>query len=273
MGGCLLNKGPIVQVKYRDAYPSVKSDTDSKIQWDGPLVILVNELSASASEILAAAMQDYKRAVIIGSKQTYGKGTVQNVIPLNKYYRYPEDLGAVKLTIQKFYRINGGSTQLEGVHSDIVMPTKYSYVEIGERDQENPLQWDKIKKTDYTPIDFYSNLDEVIQNSQERITHDDEFKNIKKYALWLQAGKDNNTFSLNYDTFVEEEEKRSKEVEEFKDIYKHTSNLEFKSPMSELPAIEKDTLLGTKRDVWHKNLSEDVYIDEALNVLSELKKK
>tara|TARA_B100000809_G_scaffold149298_1_gene146811 strand:+ start:20107 stop:22245 length:2139 start_codon:yes stop_codon:yes gene_type:complete len=270
IGGLFIDKGPIVQVKYRDKAPSVKKDTDPKIQWNGSLVILVNELSASASEILAAAMQDYKRAVIIGSNQTYGKGTVQNVIPLNQYYKYPDDLGAVKLTIQKFYRINGGSTQLEGVRSDISMPSKYSYVEIGERDQPNPLIWDKIEKAKYKEINFYKNFDEVISNSKNRISEDKEFNLINDYAIWLKEAQDNSNFSLNYKTFMKDDAKHQLQIDKFKDVFKHKSDLEFQSPIAELNLIKIDSTLGSKRDAWHDILKKDIYIDEALKVLSEL---
>ncbi|WP_226913083.1 carboxy terminal-processing peptidase [Flavicella marina] len=273
IGGLFIDKGPIVQVKYRGNSPSVKKDTDSDMQWDGSLVILVNELSASASEILAAAMQDYKRAVIIGSNQTYGKGTVQNVIPLNKYYNYPDDLGAVKLTIQKFYRINGGSTQLEGVHSDIAMPDKYSYVEIGERDLKNPLAWDKIEKANYEEMDFYKNFDQVVNTSKERISNSEEFTKINEYAIWLKQAQENNSFSLNFEKYIEEEKEHQAEIDRFKDVFKHESNLEFQSPLKELDLVKKDSSLAAKREAWHKNLKKDIYIDEALKVLSELEPK
>ncbi|MEI6866794.1 carboxy terminal-processing peptidase [Flavicella sp.] len=270
IGGLFINTGPIVQVKYRDNKPLVKKDTDPRMQWDGPLVILVNELSASASEILAAAMQDYKRAIIIGSNQTYGKGTVQNVIPLNKYYNYPDDLGAIKLTIQKFYRINGGSTQLEGVHSDITMPDKYSYVEIGERDQNNPLGWDKIEKAEYSEMNFYKNLDEVINDSKIRIFESEEFNKINEYALWLKDAQNINTFSLNFDIALKEDKQHQSEIDQFKDVFKHKSEIEFKSSLNELTLIKLDSSLAFKREAWHVNLTKDIYIDEALTVLSEL---
>ena len=273
IGGLFIEKGPIVQVKYRDQSPAVKNDVDEKVQWKGPLVILVNELSASASEILAAAMQDYNRAVIIGSNHTYGKGTVQNVIPLNNYYKYPEDLGAVKLTIQKFYRINGGSTQLEGVKPDIVMPGKFSYVGIGEREQYNPLKWDKIAKADYSPVKSYSNFETVIGNSEKRISNNSEFILIDSYAKWLKEEQDNTTFSLNYVKSSKENKAHESKIKLFKDVFKHNSTNEFVSSITEQQLIQKDSILGTKRKAWHKNLKKDIYIDEALNVLSELQLK
>jgi carboxyl-terminal processing protease len=121
IAGLFIAEGPIVQVKSAAGKREVLYDKDSAIKWDGPLVIMINEFSASASEILAAAMQDYKRAIIIGSKKSYGKGTVQQVIDLNQFLRGSDigDLGALKTTTQKFYRINGGSTQREGVKSDV----------------------------------------------------------------------------------------------------------------------------------------------------------
>ena len=271
IGGLFIEKGPIVQVKYRDKSPSVSNDTDSRIQWNGPLVILVNELSASASEILAAAMQDYKRAVIIGSTQTYGKGTVQNVIPLNKYYNYPEDLGAVKLTIQKFYRINGGSTQLEGVKPDIITPSKYSYVEIGERDQPNPLKWDKIPQANYKTLNFYNNFDQVISNSKSRILKNSEFNLINNYAKWLKESKDTYSFSLNYDTYVKEQDKNDEKAKEFDNLLKHESNIKYSIPLADAVLVKKDSSLKVRREAWHKNLGKDIYIDESIKVLSELK--
>ena len=146
MTGFFIEEGPVVQVKSTGGRKEVLKDTDSSIVWDGPLVVLVNEFSASASEIIAAALQDYNRAIVLGSKQTFGKGTVQNVVDLNRIIKGNTygDLGALKVTTDKFYRITGESTQLEGVKSDIVFPDRYQYVEMGEKDQKNPLTWDKI---------------------------------------------------------------------------------------------------------------------------------
>ncbi|MCD8411344.1 carboxy terminal-processing peptidase [Tenacibaculum finnmarkense] len=272
IGGLFIKKGPIVQVKYRGEDPLIKNDTDSKIQWNGPLVVMVNEFSASASEIFAAAMQDYKRGVIIGGKQTYGKGTVQNVMPINRFYeKYPSDLGALKMTIQKFYRINGGSTQIEGVYSDISLPTRYSYMKFGERDLDGALPWDKVLQADYNPTNSYSNFNDAVYNSKQRVLENERFNKINKYAKWLKKNQEERVYSLKYSTFKKESTKKIKEGELFKDIFKFDSNLTFNSPKYEINLFTKDTVLKEKRVVWHKNLKKDIYLNEALNVLSELK--
>ena len=149
--GFFIEKGPVVQVKSIGGRKEILRDNDPSVIWDGPLIVLVNEFSASASEILAAALQDYNRAIILGSKQTYGKGTVQNIINLNNVISGNTygDLGSLKITTDMFYRINGGSTQLEGVKSDLVFPNRYSYIDIGEKDLENPLNWNKIDPASY----------------------------------------------------------------------------------------------------------------------------
>jgi carboxyl-terminal processing protease len=274
IAGLFITKGPIVQVKYRGQEPIVKNDTDAKMQWDGAVVVLVNELSASASEIFAAAMQDYGRAIIIGGNQTYGKGTVQSVIPINNFYpKYEEDLGAIKMTIQKFYRINGGSTQIEGVYSDIAMPNKYSYMKFGERDLEGALIWDKVPQANYTKTNSYENFTHVINESKNRIASDTKFKLINEYAKWLKTNQANSSYSLNLKDFSKESKLLENDSRKYKDAFKHESNLSFQSPKYEFPLIEKDSVLANKRNAWHKNLAKDIYVAEALNVLKELKLK
>ena len=262
IAGLFISDGPIVQVKYRGDKPRVQNDKDSKIQWGGPLVILVNELSASASEIFAAAMQDYNRAVIIGGNQTFGKGTVQNILPINQFYPdYKEDLGFLKMTIQKFYRVNGGSTQKEGVYSDIAMPSRYSYMKVGERDLEGALDWDKVAKANYTPVNTYENFNAVVNESKERIMQNPNFSLINDYAKWLKKRQDDTTYSLNLKQFEKEEKKHKKESEKFKSVFKFDSKLTFESPKSELPLIKKELIDGDKRTAWHQNLAKDIYIN------------
>ncbi len=273
ISGLFINKGPIVQVKYRDSKPDIKNDTDSKIQWNGPLVVLVNELSASASEIFAAAMQDYHRAVIIGGKQTFGKGTVQSVLDLNRYHNLKEDLGGLKITIQKFYRINGGSTQMEGVHSDIMLPSRYSYMEIGERDMKNALVFDKVPAANYTLWNNYENYDLAINNSKKRIENNKYFKLIDENAKWLKSSQDESLVYLNYEAYKNDLENRKNESLKYKELGEYTSNLTYTSPLYEQPILETDKELAEKREAWHANLKKDIYVEEALNVLSELKIK
>ena len=272
IAGLFVDKGPVVQIKYRNEAPVVREDIDPKIQWTGSLVVLVNELSASASEIFAAAMQDYNRAVILGGNQTYGKGTVQNILPINKFYpNYDQDLGYLKMTIQKFYRINGGSTQVEGVYSDIAMPTRFSYMKYGERDLEGALPWDKVPQASYTQVNSYSNFSDVVTTSIERINKDPKFQLIDEYAKWLKKEQDDSSYSLNYKQYQKELKQREDFAKKFKSVFKYQSGLAFNSPSYEIPLFKENIDLKEKRNAWHKNLSKDLYISEALNVLSQLK--
>lgn len=273
IAGFFIEKGPIVQVA-SPGNKRVLRDTSNDIVWDGPLVILVNELSASASEILAAAMQDYKRAVVIGSKQTYGKGTVQNLVDLNEMVRNSDmdDLGALKITSQKFYRVNGGSTQLEGVKSDVVMPDRYSYIDVGEKDYNNPMPYDKISPAKFNvwknPID----VETIVAQSKERIEKNESLQLIDENAKWIKKRRDEKSVNLNYDTYVQNIERRKDETEKFKAIDKYNNNLKFESLPYEVALMETDSTLLEKRNRWHKNLEKDVYVEEAVFVLQDLMK-
>ena len=273
IAGLFIKKGPVVQVKSGQSKIEVYEDQDNELAWDGPLVILVNELSASASEILAAAMQDYKRAVVIGSKQTFGKGTVQNVVPLNNVVRNSEfgDLGALKLTTQKFYRINGGSTQLKGVTSDVVVPDKYSYLEIGERDLDHPMAWDKIPAAKYAAWEGYIDFESTIANSKKRMAQNEQLRLIEENAQWLKAQQENDKVSLLYEDFVAAAKRDKEKAAYFKKINQYDSQLTFESLDVEQSLLSQDAELREKRDRWHRDLAKDVYVEEAVNVLQDLK--
>lgn len=273
MAGFFINEGPVVQVKSTSNRSKVLKDRDGKTLWEGPFVILVNELSASASEILAAAMQDYHRAVILGSKQTFGKGTVQNVLELNQFVSKSTygDLGALKYTTDKFYRITGNSTQLEGVKSDVVAPDRYSYVDIGEKDEDNPLVWDQIPSTPYTLWNGYENYAKVIENSNSRIAKNSLFQLIEKNAKWVREQQDKNEFSLNFKTFSSSIEKDEAFADQFEKLEDYTNTLTFSSLPYEEAKMKKDTLLAEKRKRWKKELTKDIYLEEAIQILEELK--
>lgn len=272
IGGLFIEQGPIVQIKSAAGKKEVLYDRDKKVEWDGPLVIMTNEFSASASEILAAAMQDYKRAVIIGSKQTYGKGTVQNVIDLNQFVRGSSygDLGALKTTTQKFYRINGGSTQLEGVASDVVMPDRYSYLKMGERDVENAMPWDKIDAADYVTWSKQNNFDFAISNSKKRIQNNAQMKLIDENAKWLDERNKENVYSLQIDKFKQEQKLLEETNKKYKSIADYNNTLKFRSLPYEEELMKVDETLKEKRIRWHESLSEDIYVEEALHILDDL---
>ncbi len=270
MVGLFIPEGPVVQVKAQGRTPEVLPDYDKKVQYDGPLVVMINNFSASASEIFAAAIQDYNRGIIVGSKHSYGKGTVQNVIDLNQFVRESSygDLGALKTTIQKFYRINGGSTQLEGVKSDIVFPDRFTYLDMGERDEDSALPWDKIAPAKYYPMNV--DFADVILNSKQRIAVNPNFKLIDENAKWIFSRKDKNVFSLNLTEFKNQMAIADAKIKKFKVISDYNNNLQFQSLPNEVALFEKDTLLKQKRERWHEDLQKDVYIDETLNVISEM---
>ena len=273
IAGLFIKEGPVVQVASGGKRKEVLKDEDESILWDGPLVILVNELSASASEILAAAMQDYKRAIILGSEQSYGKGTVQNMVDLNRWVRNNDlgDMGALKITTDKFYRVNGGSTQLEGVKSDVVMPDRYSYIDIGERDYDNPLPYDKITPAAYEPWDGYIDYEGTINRSKERMAKSNQLQLIDENARWIKKSRDETQVPLNYDAYVADIENRKNETKKFEAINDYDNKLTYHSLPNEKALMLQDTTLREKRKRWHENLAGDIYVEEAVNVLKDLK--
>ena len=273
MAGLFIKEGPIVQVASSGSKTEVLNDNDDEIVWNGPLVILVNELSASASEILAAAMQDYKRAIVVGSKQSYGKGTVQNLLDLNQWLRNNEmgDMGSLKLTTQKFYRVNGGSTQLEGVKSDVVMSDRYSYIDIGEKDYDNPLPYDKIDPANYKVWNGNIDYDKIISRSVERIAKSQQLKLIDENAQWIRNRRDFTTVSLNYEFYKKDIENRIEETKKFDSIDSYDNKLIYESLPFEIELMKKDSTLFEKRKRWHKSIGNDIYIEEGINILQDLK--
>ena len=271
--GFFIEKGPVVQVKSIGGRKEVLRDNDPSILWDGPLVVLVNEFSASASEILAAALQDYNRAIILGSKQTYGKGTVQNIVDLNNVISGNTygDLGSLKITTDKFYRVNGGSTQLEGVKSDIIFPNRYSYIDIGEKDLENPLSWDKIDPARYNNSGKIFNYSQVISDSKERINDNEYFALIDEHASWIKSQQDDKIVSLDYLTYKgdlessKSQNNKLKRIEEFESPYIFQWN-----NTNDKEDISYNDDIKEKRDRWIESLKKDIYVNEAMNLLRDL---
>lgn len=270
MVGLFIPQGPVVQVKTKSGNNDVLYDRDHNIQWEGPLVVLINNYSASASEIFAAAIQDYNRGLVLGSKHSFGKGTVQNLLDLNRFgNKKIGDLGAMKFTSQKFYRVNGGSTQLKGVESDVVLPDRFLYIDTGERDNENAMPWDKIPKARYATFDF--NFAPIIEKSKKRIAANAEFNLLDQSAQWIKEQKDDNTFPLQLEEYLEKSKQLEDKSKKFNVLKDYKNNLAFKSLPHEEAVIKNDTVLLNKRNRWFKSLNNDVYVNEAVNVLKDLK--
>ena len=268
--GFFIDEGPVVQVKSTGGKKDILYDEDPSVVWDGSLVIMVNKFSASASEILAAALQDYKRAIILGSKQTFGKGTVQNVIDLNRIISGGThgDLGAVKLTTDKFYRINGGSTQLEGVKSDIIVKNQYSYIEMGEKDQDNPLAWDSIEPASYRQWSNQINYDYALSQSAKRLKDNPYIQLLEKQARGIENQQDDFTYTLNYQDYLNEQEANRKISEKFIELKDYKSELTFEwTPEA---GVDQDEVVKERKSRWIESLQQDFYIDEAVSILEDL---
>ena len=271
--GFFIEKGPVVQVKSIGGRKEILRDNDPSVIWDGPLLVLVNEFSASASEILAAALQDYNRAIILGSKQTYGKGTVQNIINLNNVISGNTygDLGSLKITTDMFYRVNGGSTQLEGVKSDLIFPNRYSYIDIGEKDLENPLNWNKIDSAKYNNSEKIFNYSQAILNSKNRISQNEYFSLIDQHAFWIKSQQDDKTISLEYTSYKDDLENTKSQNDKLKVIEEFSSPYSFEWNEINLNSDSTyDDDMQEKRDRWIESLKNDIYVDEAMNLLKDL---
>lgn len=274
MSGLFIERGPIVQVKSKGKNPSIKQDFNPGVSYDGPLIVMVNSGSASASEILAAALQDYNRALIVGSKSTFGKGTVQTFVNLDKTVNGFEEykpLGDIKLTIQKFYRIDGTSTQKKGVIPDIILPDSYQFIETGEREEAHSLGWDEIDPVPYSQNVFQvEHKDKLRKNSQERISKSEAFDKILENARRFQKQRDETAYSLKLNTYLEEKEKQDKESALYKDMFKTEVVGGIRNLETDLPAIHADESKEARNTDWIKSVSKDVYIDETLKIMHDM---
>lgn len=272
MVGFFIEEGPIVQVKDRDGNPTIYRDRDKQVLYDGPLAVMVNEFSASASEIFAAAIQDYNRGVIIGSTSTYGKGTVQRNIGLDRALGVLDpnsDLGTVKLTLQKFYRINGGSTQLKGVSSDITIPDVYEFAKIREKNNPDALPWDMVKKADYSNWKYSLNLDPIKNASVARINSSPSFTQIKKSAEWL-AKQNDKVYNLQLNKYQAEQKQIKDAVKQLETASKIQNALNVEALQEDLKKYAYDTGKSERFNLWLKNLKTDIYLNEAVNVVNDM---
>lgn len=273
MSGIFVGKGPIVQVKTRDNRVNTLNDNNAEIKYNGPLVVMVNNFSASASEIFAAAMQDYDRAIIMGSNSSYGKGTVQSFYDLDQLvngYNDLKPLGTVKLTIQKFYRVNGGTTQLKGVIPDIIIPDAYTYIETGEKESKTALQYDVIDRAQYKPTNTV-NRSKIADLSRKRISADPIFRQIDENAHRLKAKNDDTDYSLNFDKYRKHLKELKDEADKYSKIGKEKTGVTATFTSADKTACGSDTLKIKKFTQWFGEVEKDIYISEAVNVVGDMK--
>jgi len=270
--GLFMNAGPYVQVKDGNGkIQTLKNKQETPI-WTGPLVIMQNELSASASEILAGAMQDYGRAIIVGSPQSFGKGTVQTFVDLNRFLNTEDDFGSLKLTIQKFYRISGESNQRKGIVSDVQMKDFFTYAEVGERYDDFALAWDKIPSSNYQKLSYFD-VKALEKSSNDRMAKNKNYQLLLESAQWREQLDKEETITLNINKFNELMKQRKAQVEKFKALTKFENGLKFSMYPAEIEREKKDEVFKKKSEMWIKNLKKDTYLQEAMNIIAEMKAK
>lgn len=273
MAGLFIPKGPVVQVKSKAGSINVMEDKNSDVAWDGPLAIMVNHGSASASEILAAAIQDYKRGIIIGT-QSFGKGTVQSFLDLDQYLLPQFDsirpLGSVKITMQKFYRINGGATQLKGVMPDVVLPDPYALLDLGEKDLDYPMPWDEIAKATYNEYKTI-NYDKAKKASAERLKTSTAFKLIEAESKELKSKKDDTKYSLVLEKYRAEQKELRTQNKKYDALKTDIKGFSAELTGVDRDAMKSDTIKLNKEIKWTKNIQKDNYIFEATNVMNDMK--
>ncbi len=275
MGGLFVDRGPMVQVKYRDRDPQVLRDRDPSVQYDGKLIIMVNSYSASASEIMAAAMQDYDRALIVGSPSTFGKGTVQRFVNLDEFVRGGSEvkpLGQIKLTTQKFYRINGDATQLKGVVPHIILPDAYSLIDVGEKDYAHSMAWDEIEPVQYQtwsqPVS--RQLPTLRRKSGQRTAESQTFQLIQENAKRYKRRQSRNTYPLSLSAFQARQERIQQESKRYKNIRKTIEDMEVAFIEADLDHINEEESRQDRYQKWRSNLRKDPHLYEALQIMQDM---
>jgi len=277
MVGLFIDEGPVVQVKAREQeQPMQLKDRDKGVLYTGPLTVLVNEYSASASEIFAAAIQDYKRGIVIGSSSTYGKGTVQRTIPLTPSEspfsfgnKEQEDLGTIKLTIQKFYRVNGGATQLKGVVPDVVIPDRYELSKTREKDNKTALSWDEIRRADYQPwVSSYS-TDAVIAAANDQVKSSTTFSDLRTKTEWINR-ENNKSYPLNLAKYQAEQKQLKAMYKSLDSLDKLRAELKVKPTDRDAAKFAEDKEKSDKSKQFLSRLKTDIYVDETVKIMNNM---
>ncbi len=277
MAGLFIDKGPVVQIRNKEGRSQTLYDETPGILYDGPLVVMANEFSASASEIFAGAIQDYKRGIVVGSSSTYGKGTVQRNVAFGKpldSLGIQTEYGAVKLTFQKFYRITGSSTQKKGVVPDVILPDEYEYLKYREKDNESALSWDEMERARYMVWPNNAPLSQVVQSTNLHIQNDTAINRFKKNLRWVSNQIETPVY-LKLDKF----QAFKKQVQEVSK--QNEQALKLKTPMNLAPIKvdynkfynNPDKSKQDRYQAWIKDLAKDFQVNESSKILAALNKK
>ncbi len=273
MVGLFIDSGPVVQVRGGQGSATILNDRDPRVQYGGPLIVLVNKYSASASEILAAAIQDYKRGVIMGSASTYGKGTVQRIFDLDDAmpaeFNSIKPFGSLKLTTQKFYRINGGSTQFKGVVPDIILPDAYSYLDQGEKESDYPLNWDEITPARYRAWSGAPSIEKLRQASLSRVNASPSFNQLSDMVKRMVKRKDDTKVSLQLASYRAEQLLAKSEADKYEAIQNAAQPMTIAPLAFDLRQVATDTIKVNRASRFVKPLKKDITLREAVAVLQD----
>jgi len=275
MAGLFIEKGAIIQVSDNQGRTEVYKDENSNVSYDGPLIVLVNGVSASSSEIVAGALQDYKRAVVIGGPKTYGKGTVQGLFDLDRMIQDDngmKPLGQVKLTTQKFFRVSGKSNQLQGIVPDVIIPDEFHAIDYGENEYEDALPYSEIESINYSQSVYVTKkVAELKSKSFERISTSDKFQRVKEYSKLLAEQDDDTQVSLDYANYELELDKSREKLEKFEDIFEEAAEgLIAKNASADQEYIDEFESRQVKNQRFLENLINDIQLRESLMVMKDM---
>jgi carboxyl-terminal processing protease len=271
IAGLFIKDGPVVQTKDNKNDIEVLKDTDTSITFDGPVVVLVDRFCASAAEIVAGALQDYERAVVVGTSATHGKGTVQAVLDLDRKTQSPDPLGVYKITIEEYFRVSGGSTQLKGVVPDVLLPDPSSFIESGERTLFHPIPWTTIAPAPFTKVAHTWKASDLATASTARTSANADFGTITKFSKLMEQRKDKTVVQLSKDAWQAEYKRMKGELDAL-DPKKHEPK-----PLMEVvgltqEATSPDPRIQKRLDKWKETLAKDIWVDESTRILADMKK-
>ncbi|MBT6326335.1 MAG: carboxy terminal-processing peptidase [Bdellovibrionales bacterium] len=282
MTGLFIKKGPIVQIKNHRGVIEVLRDNDSNVVYDGPLIVMINRFSASASEIVAAALQDYGRAIIVGGKYSHGKGTVQAVLNLNQgplLSMFGPVMGALKVTIQKFYRVTGPSTQYKGVTPDIIIPDPMGYIKNREQDLDYSLKWDKVPSQVFSPWSNSGVNKSLLQkNSNDRVSNHKGFTKIKESVAYLLKRREETNISISIKEFKKRNAESEKMSKKFKneEVNKSMHISHFEESLQNMKEVKKEDKKKWDKDLaqrtkdWIEGLQKDTALEEAVYIIDDM---